>query len=292
MRYETNDHIVSIEGEYLNGFHLIPTTRSHPGTVVVYGGSEGSPAYEQAKVLSSQGFEVMSLFFFGQSNQVPTLARVPLEQFEEVTAFIDATVDQPRPITVIGTSKGAEFSAALACHGFAVDNLINFAPADHFYPGLDFHSRDELPSFTYQGHAVPCASFRTIGARTYLPLLWDLVAHRPPRYRENYEAAATHADPATVIDLSGFAGHAVFFAGDCDAMWQSEIAAKTLAGGSDRFEAFVFPDAGHLFASDITQLSTGWERMFGGTADGAAQAYWKSQEILLDRLARWHGSLP
>lgn len=290
-RYETNDHIVAIEGKYLNGFRFIPQPRRHPGTVVVFGGSEGSPAYEQARALCAQGYEVLSLFFFGQPNQVARLARVPLDQFDEIEAYIHTTIDHPTPITVIGTSKGAEFTAELAAHGYAVDNIVNYAPADHSYPGLDFSSREEKPSFRHRGSPVPFASFRNVGAATFVPMMWDLIISRPPRYRESYLAAARRSDPAAAIDLSGFRGHALFFAGEADAMWQSEIAATTLAGVSDTFEVFTYPGAGHLFAEDIASVGTGWEIMFGGTAAGAAQAYRQSQVVLLDRLARWHGTM-
>lgn len=289
--YQTNDHVVPIEGEYLNGFHFIPERRQHPGTLVVFGGSEGSPNYEQAKALSEQGYEVLSLFFFGQPNQVPTLARVPLDQFDEISEFIHANIERPTPITLIGSSKGAEFTAELAAHGYAFDNLVNYAPADHTYAGLDFSSRDEKPSFAYRGEDVPFASFRTVDGATSRAMIWDLMIGRPPRYRETYVQAAERADASTRIDLRNFKGNGLLFAGAEDAMWQSELAATGLSGSAPNLEAFVYPGAGHLFSEDIASFGTGWEIMFGGTAAGAATAYRESQAVLLDRLNRWHGVL-
>ncbi len=125
--YETNDGIRAIEGDYLKGFHFIPERRTHPGTVVVYGGSEGSPAYDQAEAICAQGYEVIALYFWGQEGQASTLANVPLEQFNEVEAYIEGSIDHPRPITVVGSSKGAEFSAELVTHGFAIENDERFA---------------------------------------------------------------------------------------------------------------------------------------------------------------------
>lgn len=104
--YDTSERVTAIEGDYLNGFHFHPVEKKHRGVVVVYGGSEGSPDYDRAKQLASDGYEVLSLFFFGQPNQKPTLANVPLEQFDEVADYIEENTDSTGPVTVIGTSKG------------------------------------------------------------------------------------------------------------------------------------------------------------------------------------------
>ena len=186
-QYETNDSVRAIKGDYLKGFHFIPEERTHPGTVIVYGGSEGSPNYEQAKMISEQGYEVLALYFWGQEGQAPTLANVPLDQFDEVETYIKDTIDLPTPITVIGTSKGAEFSAELVAHGFAIDNLVNFAPADHTYFGLDYTTQDELPSFTYRGEAVSFASYRNGDVGATARLMWDMATGYPPSYRATYE---------------------------------------------------------------------------------------------------------
>lgn len=150
--YTTSERVTAIEGDYLNGFHFRPEEKTHRGVVVVYGGSEGSPDYDRAQQLADDGYDVLSLFFFGQPNQKPTLANVPLEQFDEVADYIDEhvenssdTADGTRdPVTVIGTSKGAEFAELLAARGYPVDNVVAFAPAHYSYSGLDCARGQEL----------------------------------------------------------------------------------------------------------------------------------------------------
>lgn len=289
--YATSSRVQRIEGEYLNGFHFVPTTRTHTGTVIVHGGSEGSPAYEQAKMIADEGYEVLALYFWGQPNQVPTLANVPLEQFDEVTAYIESTISDPTPVTVIGTSKGAEYTALLAAYGFPVDNLVNFAPGSLSYQGLDFSSRDGLPSFVNNGQPIPYASFAAASPGTGLSLMWDMITGRPPAFRAIYEEAAAASDGSARIDLSAFTGEALFFAGGQDAMWQSEVAARELADQSERFEAIIYPDAGHFFHPDIESLGNGWQIMIGGSAEGAKNAFEDSNRILFERLSRWHPAL-
>ncbi|KAA8741722.1 alpha/beta hydrolase fold domain-containing protein [Corynebacterium tuscaniense] len=287
--YETSEHITAIEGDYLNGFHFRPAEKKHRGVVVVYGGSEGSPDYSRAKQLFDAGYEVLSLFFFGQDNQKPTLANVPLEQFDEVTAYIADHVEDPAPVTVIGTSKGAEFAALLAAHGYPVDNVVAFAPADHSYSGLDFTGGEDFPSFTDKGEVVEYASFRKASISSGAKMFWAMATSYPVSYRATYESAAANADAGARIDLSDYRGNVLLFAGDADQMWQADVAARALAEQGSNIEAHVYPDAGHAFFPDAEKLPNGWQFMLGGTAEGNRAAHEASEKTLHERLAEWHG---
>lgn len=288
--YEASTSIEPIEGDYLNGFHFRPDTKLHSGVVVTYGGSEGSPDYGRAKELADEGYEVLSLFFFGQPNQVPTLANVPLEQFDEVVAYVEENVADPKPLTVVGTSKGAEFAELLAAHGFPVDNVVAFAPAHYSYSGLDFTGGQDFPSFTLRGGAVPYATFRDANFGTGLRSMWDAVTGYPVSYRDTYVQAAGKAPEGARIDLSGFAGNVVLFGGADDRMWQSDTAADSLAAQNPRIEAHVYPRAGHAFFPDASELPNGWQEMLGGTVEGNRDAYEQSHAIFWERLAEWHAA--
>ena len=284
--------ISPIHGEYLNGFHLKPERKQHRGVVVTYGGSEGSANEARATQLVNAGYEVLALYFFGQDNQAPTLANVPLEQFDEVSAYIRDNVADPQPVTVIGASKGAEFALLLAQHGFAVDNVVAFAPAHYSYSGLDFSSGQDLPSFTLGGQAVPFASFRDASIGTGLKMLWQGVTAYPISYRATYEEAAAKAPQEARIELSLVDAPVVLFAGTADSMWQSDVAAEALCASnsspSANTECHVYPDAGHIFFKDSEAQPGGWELMLGGTPEGNRAAFEDSERVLAQRLAQWH----
>lgn len=284
--YDIGEGVRAIEGHYLNGFHFLPQEKLHKGVVVVYGGSEGGPDYSRGQLLHDEGYEVLSLFFFGQPNQAPALSKVPLEQFEEVRAYIEKHVGEG-PVTVVGTSKGAEFALLLAAHGFDLDNVVAFALAHYSYSGLDFSSFEDTPSFTLRGEDVPFASIRNASWLTGMRVGWQTVTGYPVSYLATYEQAAEAAGDEARIDLSRFAGNALLFAGDQDRMWQSGEAAAGLASRS--VEAHVFEGAGHAFFPNGEQLGRGWELMLGGTAEGNRKAAEASERILLERLAQWHG---
>ncbi|OFT57729.1 acyl-CoA thioester hydrolase [Corynebacterium sp. HMSC05H05] len=289
--YPEGERVRKISGEYLNGFHFQPAEGApeRRGVVVVYGGSEGSPDYARAEALANDGYEVLSLYFFGQDNQRPTLAEVPLEQFDEVTDYIDEHVADPSPVTVVGTSKGAEFAALVAANGFAVDNLVAFVPAQYSYSGLDFSTGEDLPSFTVRGEAVPFASFRQSGMLAGLKMFGRMIAAYPVAYRPTYEGAAESAGDDARIDLSGFDGNAVLFGAGDDQMWQSDVAAKALAEQAPRAEAHVYEGAGHVFFEDSDAQQNGWQIMFGGTQEANRRAHDESWQVLSERLAEWHG---
>ncbi|MCT1683284.1 dienelactone hydrolase family protein [Corynebacterium appendicis] len=287
--YDTSERVTAIEGEYMNGFHFHPEETTHRGVVVVYGGSEGSPDYDRAEQLASNGYEVLSLFFFGQPNQNPTLANVPLEQFDEVTDYIKENTEGAGPVTVIGTSKGAEFAELLAARGYPVDNLIAFAPAHYSYVGLDFSSGEELPSFTDRGEAVGYASFRESSISAGAKMLWDMATGYPVSYRATYEGAAGNAANDARIELGEFGGNVLLFGGEDDQMWQSADAARALAEQGGNIEAHVYPDAGHAFFPNADEVPNGWQIMFGGTVDGNRAAHDDAEQILRERLAQWHG---
>lgn len=289
--YETSEQVVAIEGDYLNGFHFHPETKSHPGVIVVYGGSEGSPAYGRAEALAAEGYEVLSLFFFGQPNQRPALSDVPLEQFDEVSAYIAEHIADPEPVTVIGTSKGAEFALLLAEYGYgedAIDNIVAFAPAHYSYSGLDFSS-GLAASFTRGGDDVPHASFRNLSMFTGWKMMWETMTAYPSSYRGTYEQAVEkNDDPEAHIDIAAFPGNILLFAGEADRMWQSDVAARDLEAQQPRAEAHIYPDAGHAFLDDAASLRDGWQQQLGGTVDGNQAAYDDSESILRERLAAWH----
>lgn len=280
-----------IAGDYLNGFHVVPDHRKYAGVVVTYGGSEGSAALNRAVELADAGYEVLSLYFFGQDNQRPALAGVPLEQFDEVESYIDAHIADPRPVTVIGSSKGAEFALLLAEHGYPVDNVVAFAPAHYTYNGLDPSGGMNGGSFTDRGEELPYASFRTLPARTGLKMMWEGMTAYPTSYRSVYEQLAAAAGDDARIDVSSFGGNVLAFAGEDDQMWPSDVAARALAEQNPRVEAHVYPGAGHVFFPDAEAVGNGWQLMLGGTVEGNHAADTDSQRLLTARLAQWHPGL-
>lgn len=251
---------IPVDGDYLRGIRY---PGDLPGTVITFGGSEGTADDARARELNRHGYDVLALYFFGQPGQQDSLA--------------------DGPVTVIGTSKGAELGANLAVRYPEIDNLVLFAPSEYTYAGLEFDSAEQVSSFTWEGEPVPFAPFGND-----LGMVGRLILGLPISYRPTYEAAAAAAPPESRIDIPLFDGRGLLFAGDADPMWQSEVAARGLAERNPGLKAHILPDAGHLFADDITQFGPSWEVMLGGTVEANREAKEVSDRILLDHLAQWH----
>ena len=102
----TGVEISVVKGNYLNGYHFIPEKITHRGTVITFGGSEGSSNINMAVKLAKEGYEVYSLYFFGRDNQQKELVKVPLDFFTEVYAEVEKNAVSARPLTILGGSKG------------------------------------------------------------------------------------------------------------------------------------------------------------------------------------------
>lgn len=277
-------------GDYLNGFYFPATTPKKPGTVIVFGGSEGSANPKVARWLQTAGYDVLALYFFGQPGQQPQLSQVPLEFFQEALDWIAENKKATEPITVLGLSKGAELSANLAARYPQITNLICYSPAEYTYAGLDFRG-SPTSSFTYGGNDV---SFLTpsINPKNYVSTIGRYALGLPVSYRPSFEQAIEQATDSqrdqARIDLSAVTGNILLLAGEDDAMWPAETAARNLSQRYPNVEAVIYPEAGHLFADDITSYGPGWKTMFGGTVTGNREAKAQSDALVLDRLSHWH----
>ena len=270
----------------VRGFHLRPDEIRLEGVVLVWGGSEGGPDFAHAELLAQAGHEVISLFYFGQPDQPEVLNRVPVETASLAIDWAEAHADAANPVTVVGTSKGAELAALLPTVEPRVDNVVLVAPVDHVTQGLD--QRDVASSWTHRGVEVPYVAFAD--AAEFGPvwgLMGAMIFDYPMHLRPAYEVAL--AGPGArdkSIDLTQLPGEVLIFAGGDDQLWPADAAARRFADSRpDRTEVHIYPEAGHVF--DVPADYAEGMRM-GGSAEGNTAARESSDAILVDRLAQWH----
>lgn len=269
----------------VRGFHLRPDENRYDGVVLTWGGSEGGPDFEHAELLARAGHEVLALFYFGQPGQPAQLSRIPLETVTHALDWAEERDISTDPVTLVGTSKGAELAALLPGHEPRVDNVVLFAPFDHVTQGLDM--RDTASSWTFQGQEVPYLAFA--GATDLTPTLGltaATVLGSPIHLRPVYESVldAPGAED-TRIDLSLVPGEVLVFAGGDDQLWPAADAARRFADARpERTEVHVYDDAGHVFGVPGDYAEGMW---IGGSAEANAAALKASDQILVDRLADW-----
>lgn len=290
--YPTDIPGVSIEhvaGDYLNGFHLKPEDQTSRGTIVTFGGSEGSPNFVSARALAEAGYDTYALFFFGMPNQRPVLSQVPLESFEEVIDQVAGTSDGG-PLTVLGSSKGAEYAANAAVrYSDDIDNLVLIAPGAYSFPGLG--REQNVSSWTWQGRDVEMIPFYSgddVGAAA--TMLTQLLLAFPVAYEPAYSAAVAGAeDPeAARIRVEDFDGKILAIAGGSDRMWAAAEYAELIAAHHPDTELSIHPDAGHVFGAP-PQLRTGQVVIdFGGSQAANDKALQDANKDLSRVLREWH----
>ena len=269
----------------VRGFHLRPDENRYDGVVLTWGGSEGGPDFEHAELLARAGHEVLALFYFGQPGQPGQLSRVPVETVTHALDWAEQRGISTEPVTLVGTSKGAELAALLPGYEPRVDNVVLFAPVDHVTQGLDM--RDPASSWTFRGQEVPYLAFTD--ATDLMPTLGltaATVLGYPMHLRPVYESVidAPGAEDKR-IDLTLVPGEVLIFAGGDDQLWPAADAARRFAQARpERTEVHIYDDAGHVFGvpGDYAQ-----GMRLGGSAEANAAALEASDQILVDRLADW-----
>lgn len=175
------------------------------------------------------------------------LAQVPLEFFQD---FLDYATLNGEAVTVIGASKGAELGLVMTNYYEEITKLVLYTPSHYVYQGLSF-GREVHSSWVWEGEELPFISLQQSNFGAFARTIFDSIVLNPIQYRETYVSAVEMNDNAEVakIDTSNFAGQALLIAGEKDALWQGDIAAKEIGEilGENAL-VDLYPEAGHLFS--------------------------------------------
>lgn len=271
------------------GFHLVPREIKHKGTIIVYGGSDGTPNYAQAVDFAKNGYEVMSLFMFGQKNQPKTLARVPLEQFEQTLRYVEAHARSASPLTVMGVSKGAEYALNLTSKYPQINNAILAAPSAYNFNGLDFENYGS--SWTWQGKELPYIDIQKTSLGHFIgDMIIPMIVKAPVTYKNAYQTAVDMDKDSESKKISlNTKANILIIAGSDDQMWNSAGMGKSIKDQRPQnTDLAIYGGAGHVFAGNGV-LSTGSTRMnVGGTTNANTRAARESHKLMYDRLQVWH----
>lgn len=282
--------VTHVDQEAAQGFHLVPKKLKHKGVIVVFGGSEGTPGYDQATEFAQNGYEVFSMFMFGQPNQPKTLTKIPLEQFENIYSVIQTEAVSDTPITVFGASKGAEYALNLATKYPEIDHLILVSPSAYTFAGLDFNQYGS--SWTWKGKELPYIDLK----RSSLPIFLSdavvpQVTYAPIRYKDVYSTAidADQDQESKSIPVQNTSADILLIAGQDDQMWDSpSMAALIQKKRPENTSLHIYEHAGHIFAGNGILSSESMFLRMGGTKEGNKKAQEESSQLMLKKLSEWH----
>lgn len=274
----------------MQGFHLVPDQKKYEGIVVCYGGSEGSPNFGEAERLAKEGYETLAVFMYGMNNQQKTLARIPLEQFEDVLNYIQKQKVEKGPITVLAGSKGAEYALNLASKYDDISNLVLTAPSAYNFAGLDF--KDYGSSWTWQDKELPYIDIKKSSFVALVKnMLWPMLTKGPIVYKETYDTAIKSDKSLVkkVIPVKDVKAHIMIIAGEDDQMWNSPAMAKKIKEQKPDTEINLYKDAGHLFLGNGVLSAPEMRMRTGGSLSANEKANTESQKSINNFLLEKHG---
>ena len=265
----------------MQGFRFVPKEKLHKGLVICFGGSEGSPNFENAKILAKEGYETFALFMFGMKNQKQTLRKIPLEQFEDVINYINKNIKDNKPISVLGASKGAEYALNLASKYPEIDNLILISPSSYNFAGLDF--KDYGSSWTYKGEQLPYIDIKQSSFNSFLKnIIVPTIIKSPISYKESYKSAIEQdsSSQEKLIPVKNVKANILMIAGEDDLMWDSFAMAKKIKEQNPKAKIYSYKGAGHIFAGNGV-LNLGKIRIAtGGTTESNDKARSESRKTI------------
>ena len=273
-------------------------------TVIIPTGSGGDlgACLPLAALLASHGLNALALNYFHEPGLPGSLARIPLEYFERVFAWLaDHPVVDGKEVQILGISKGGELALLLASRYPVVKRVVGMSPNAWCFQGLNF--RDQS-SWTFEGKDLPYV--RLLNRWVIRDVLDGFVHDRPFRFAPTYVRGvhAAHNLEDARIKLEDSQADLLLLAGDQDGVWNAAAGCARIVdvlgrrGYPHALEYQEYAGAGHSwYAPYVLPCSETAVHMgprltldYGGTVQANAHAQADGWERALAFLADTSGS--
>ncbi|PCG14323.1 MAG: dienelactone hydrolase [Sphingomonas sp.] len=253
---------IAHDGLVANWYAASRRAASRPPVVLLLGGSEGgigAGAARQAADLVAHGFAVLHLAYFGAPGLPSRLNLVPLEYFDRALAWIKRQPGiDPRRISVVGASKGAEAALLVASRHPELHAIVTGAPSAAVWPGIDFTGRDTGSSWTVRGKPLPYLRYGPAATSMF------------DGYKTGLATLPEHRDAA--IPVTRIKAKVLLVCGRADTLWPScPMAEQVQRAIGPKARVLAYDDAGHAVFGPPVQVSAAAYRSLGslgGTAEG------------------------
>lgn len=276
-------------GKSIRGMHHIPDEILHKGVVITFGGSEGSINEHMAEYLTSAGYEVVSVYYFGQKDQPQLGESIGIDIYDEIYSYIKENCVNTDTVTILGTSKGAQLALLISTYYDSVDNLILIAPSAYINPSVKLGTNS---SWTYYGEELEHLNGRTI--KPVIMTIVNIILNKPQDQLVYMNAVAnksTNLEEARIKAEKSNARMLIFYGGN-DRMLAAKSASYTIKEHANK-EVTIhgYENAGHSFGSP--SVITHDDNIFmnilsGGDIDSNIEADLDSKKVILETLEKWH----
>jgi len=239
-----------------------PKNKQNLPLIIMLGGSDGGirQVDDRAKIISSHGYAVLALGYFGMENLPKNLERIPVEYFfnsinwAKEKQFIDTN-----KIVILGFSKGGEAALLVASIRRDIKGAIAFVPSNVRWQGIpDGPSFISKSSWTLNGKDLPFLKC-DIG----FSFFWKFITNsKQIELREIFNPIITEdisiIEPA-LIEVEKINGPILLIAVKDDKVWPSYEMCQMMKNRLDslkfkhQIECLYYDNAGHLifFGPDL-----------------------------------------
>ncbi len=277
-----------IEGS-LRGFHYIPNDIRHKGVIVTFGGSDGGSFEYISNYLSSDGYEVIAVTYFGEKGQPEQGESVQLEIYEDIYTYIKENCNNGEIITLFGASKGAQLTLLLSTYYDSIDNVVLMAPTSYAL-GIKKLGKETTANWTYDGKDIEYLN----GKRGIIPIirsLTNLLLNKPHDqliFVNSEFKNSTNLEESRIKVENTNAKILIFYGGD-DRMLDAKSSSSIIKeNAKNEIIIYGYENAGHVFASASAIKIDGVVRLNGGDLDANIEADLDSKRVLLETLELWH----
>lgn len=275
-------------GDNIRGYHHIPNDIRHKGVVITFGGSEGSANDNMAYYLASDGYEVISVYYFGQKEQPGSVVEVPLELYEEIYSYVIENCQNPDTITLLGASKGAQLALLLSTYYDTIDNVVLFAPSSYI-TGSSFYA--EVSPWTYEGKELEYLN-GNIGVVQLFNRIISVLTNNPVDQLKAMNAQlknSTNLEESRIKVENSNTKILIFYGEDDRAIDAKRYSNIIKEYAKSEVIIHGYANTGHSFGAPTISMNNNISSgLNGGDIDSNIEAYIDSKRILLETLELWH----
>jgi len=257
LMLETPDiYCEEIRNKDMAANYYYPKNKQNLPLIIMLGGSDGGIPREvdnRAKIISSHGYAVLALGYFGMDNLPKTLERIPVEYFfnainrAKEKQFIDTA-----KIVIAGYSKGGEAALLIASMRRDIKGAIAFVPSNVRWQGIpNGPSFSSKSSWTLNGKDLPY-----LKCSFSFSFFWKYICKsKQIEMREIFKPIITEdkskIDPA-LIEVEKINGPILLVAVKDDKIWPSYDMCQMMNNRLDslkfehQIECLYYDNAGHL----------------------------------------------
>lgn len=251
-------HVVSLEVDRvpirkqgLVGTFFCHSKKGPLPTIILLGGSEGGLRENNAALLSSYGFNTLSLAYFGIEDLPKELINIPLDYIEKAISWLSANPNvNPTKVGIFGTSKGGELALLSASMFSSIKAVVGYVPSGVVYPGIG-HSALGVSSWQYKGKPLPFANGE-VPKEVAEEMNLSKQQGEPISWRRTYQYWA-EGEKQAEIAVENIQGPILLVSGGDDQLWPADwLSEKVINRLKEHnhpysYEHINFPNAGHSF---------------------------------------------